>query len=93
MSDQVDQFPEDPLVARRTFFVGRAAAVERHATVDFAEVKAQLAAGNCLAMIPALLTIGGFVGVFFFGSLAVLFGVPNNGKAIKREVLLGLLPE
>ncbi|HEY89022.1 MAG TPA: hypothetical protein G4N98_04715 [Thermoflexia bacterium] len=93
MSGQVNQFPEERVGVQRSFFVGQGAAVERHATVDFAEVKAQLVAGNCLAMIPALLVISGFVGVFFFGALAVLFGVPNIwlGGAVMLLVLYFLL--
>ncbi len=77
MGGQDDDDVDGAVVVQRSFFVGRAAAVNRHATIDLAEVKQQLAAGNCLSMIPALLAIGGFAGVLFFGALAALLGIPG----------------
>jgi hypothetical protein len=80
-------------VAQRSFFVGQATSVERQATIGFAELKQQLAAGNWSSMTPAVLAIGGFVGLLFFGALAALFGIPNIliGGAIALVVLYVLV--
>ena len=93
MNDHIDSEAEGHVVAQRSFFVGRAASVERQATIDFAELKRQLAAGNWSLMIPALLAIGGFVGLLFFGALAALFGIPNVliGGAVALVVLYVLV--
>jgi hypothetical protein len=93
MSDHIDSEAEGRVVAQRSFFVGRAVSVERQATIDFAELKQQLAAGNWSLMIPALLAIGGFVGLLFFGALAALFGIPNIwiGGAVALLVLYVLV--
>lgn len=89
MSNNIDPETQGRVVAQRSFFVGQGVSVERNATVDFADVKRQLAAGNFLSLIPALLVIGGFVGIFFFGGLAVLFGTSNIviGGAVMLVVL------
>ena len=90
MNDQAAP-EEGQVVAQRSFFVGKAASVERRATVDFAVLKQQIAAGNCLAAIPGLLAIVGFVGVLFFGALAVLFVDILIGGVVMLIVLYVLL--
>lgn len=77
MSDSFDPENGGQLNYKRSFFVGKAFSVERYAAIDFAEVKQELAAGNCLGMIPALMAISGFMGVFFSIGVVALLVIPN----------------
>ena len=43
--------------------------VEKEVSFSFAEIKQQLRAGQWLQMLPVLLAIGGFLGLFLFGSV------------------------
>ena len=54
---------------QHVFFKGEATAVEKEASFSFAEIKQQLGAGQWLRMLPVLLAIGGFLGLFLFGSV------------------------
>jgi hypothetical protein len=54
---------------QHVFFKGEATAVEKEASFSFAEIKQQLRAGQGLQMLPVLLAIGGFLGLFLFGSV------------------------
>jgi hypothetical protein len=93
MADRLDRNTEGHITAQRTAFVGKAAAVERQATVDFGELKQQIAAGQCVSVLPALLAIGGFVGLLFFGAIAAVVGIPNRliGGAVAVVILYALV--
>lgn len=77
MNSALTSDDEGLIGVNRSTFVGKAVAVEREATIDFADLKAQFARGDYLSVFPALLAIGGFVGVLFFGALAVFFAIPG----------------
>ena len=68
---------EGTVGVERSVFVGNGISVERNATISFANVKQHLASGDVLSLLPALLVIGGFVGLLLFGALAVLAASPN----------------
>ena len=83
---------EGTIGARRSVFVGNGVSVERSATISFANVKQHLASGDLLPLLPALLVIGGFVGLLLFGALAVLVASPNIiGIAVTLIVLYTLM--
>ena len=63
---------------QQVFFKGEAAAVEKKAEFSLAEIKQQLKAGQWLQMLPVLLAIGGFVGLFLFGAAAAWVGMENK---------------
>lgn len=88
LGDQVVAGDDGFIAGQRSVFVGKAVSVERNATISFANVKQHLASGDILALLPALLVIGGFVGLLFFGALAVLLAAPNIiGIAVTLIVL------
>jgi hypothetical protein len=60
------------------YFKGKAVAVERKASLSFAEIKQQLMAGEWLQMFPVLLAMGGLLGLFLFGSAAAWLGMENK---------------
>ena len=60
------------------YFKGKAVAVERKASLSFAEIKQQLMAGEWLQMFPVLLAMGGLLGLFLFGSVAAWLGLENK---------------
>ena len=63
---------------QHVFFKGKAVAVERKASLSFAEIKQQLMAGEWLQMFPVLLAMGGFLGLFLFGAAATWLGIENK---------------
>jgi len=63
---------------QHVFFKGEATAVEKEASFSFAEIKQQLRAGQWLQMLPVLLAIGGFLGLFLFGSVTAWLGIENK---------------
>jgi hypothetical protein len=65
VADRMTRGREGQVVVQRTAFAGKAARVERQATVSFGDLKRQVAAGQCLSVMPALLAIGGFVACSF----------------------------
>ncbi len=77
MADQMGSESEGPVGARHTFFKGKAVMVEREASFSLAEIKQALWGGQCLQMIPVLLSIGGFLGLLLFGAVIVWLLVPN----------------
>jgi hypothetical protein len=60
------------------YFKGKGVAVERKASLSFAEIKQQLMAGEWLQMFPVLLAMGGLLGLFLFGSAAAWLGMENK---------------
>jgi hypothetical protein len=78
MARRMDSDLEGIVGARRTFFKGKATAVEREASFSLAEIKQALREGRCLHMIPVLLVIGGFLGLFLFGAATAWLIIPNK---------------
>lgn len=74
----VDREEQAHAVARRTYFKGKAVAVQGEAEVSFDEVKALIRAGHWRYAAPVLLLIGSLFGLFLFGALAILVGVENK---------------
>ena len=72
-------------VAQRTFFKGKAVAIQSEAEVGFDEVKALIRAGHWRYAAPVLLLIGSLFGLLLFGALAILVGVEN--KLVGRVAL------
>jgi hypothetical protein len=73
-----DQEEQAHMVARRTYFKGKAVAVRGEADIGFDEVKALVRAGHWRYAAPVLLLIGSLFGLFLFGALAILVGVENR---------------
>jgi hypothetical protein len=78
MADRMARDSEGHTRPQYVFFKGEAVAVEREASFSFAEIKQQLMAGQWLHLFPALLAIGGFLGLFLFGSVAAWLGMENK---------------
>jgi hypothetical protein len=62
------------ILYQKTAFKGKAVKKESEVTFSFAEIKALLAEGDWLAALPFILLLGGMMGLFLFGALAILFG-------------------
>jgi hypothetical protein len=58
-----------------TKFKGKAVGVKREATFSFADIKAAIKEGQWQPVLPILLALGGMMGLFFFGSLTLWFGM------------------
>ena len=58
-------------LARVGTFKGTGSEVEVNASMSFAEIKEAAAAGNWGQALPALLVMGGMVGLLIFGALAI----------------------
>ena len=78
MSDRMARDSEGHTRPQQVFFKGKAVAVERKASLSFAEIKQQLMAGEWLQMFPVLLAMGGFFGLFLFGAAAAWLGMENK---------------
>jgi hypothetical protein len=78
MADRMARDSEGHVRPQYVFFKGKAEAVERKASLSFAEIKQQLMAGQWLDMFPVLLAIGGFLGLFLFGAVAAWLGIENK---------------
>jgi hypothetical protein len=78
MAERMARDSEGHVKPQHVFFKGKAVAVEREASFSFAEIKQQLMAGQWLDMFPVLLAIGGFLGLFLFGSVAAWLGIENK---------------
>jgi hypothetical protein len=78
MADRMARDSEGHTRPQYVFFKGKAAATEREASLSLAEIKQQLRAGQWLQMLPVLLAIGGFLGLFLFGSVAAWLGMENK---------------
>jgi len=78
MAERMTRDSEGHVGPQHVFFKGKAVAVEREASFSFAEVKQQLTAGEWRQMFPVLLAIGGFLGLFLFGSVAAWLGIENK---------------
>jgi hypothetical protein len=74
----VDREENASTVSRRTYFKGKAVAVQGEAEVGFDEVKALIGAGHWRHAAPILFLIGSLFGVLLFGALAILVGVENK---------------
>jgi hypothetical protein len=78
MAERMARDSEGHTRPQHVFFKGKATAVEKEASFSFAEIKQQLRAGQWLQMLPVLLAIGGFLGLFLFGSVAAWLGIENK---------------
>lgn len=78
MADRMARDSEMHTRPQYVFFKGKAVAVDRKASLSFAEIKQQLRAGQWLQMFPVLLAIGGFLGLFLFGAVAAWLGMENK---------------
>ena len=78
MADRMARDSEGHTRPQYVSFKGKAAATEREASLSLAEIKQQLRAGQWLQMLPVLLAIGGFLGLFLFGSVAAWLGMENK---------------
>jgi hypothetical protein len=74
----VDREEKASTVSQRTYFKGKAVAVQGEAEVGFDEVKALIGAGHWRHAAPILFLIGSLFGVLLFGALAILVGVENK---------------
>jgi hypothetical protein len=74
MADDID----GPPVAQATLFKGKAVQVQGEATVSFAEIKQSIRTGQWRRLLPILLAIAGFLGIFLFGSLAAWVGFESK---------------
>ena len=73
MSGQLFDSMDDTGASRTgTVFVGKAAMIEREATFSFHELKADMQAGQWSNVAPVVCVLAGFLGLLFFGGLAVL---------------------
>ena len=78
MAERMARDSEGHVGPQYVTFKGKAVAVEREASFSFAEIKQQLMAGQWLHMFPVLLAMGGFLGLFLFGSVAAWLGIENK---------------
>jgi hypothetical protein len=78
MAERMARDSEGHVGPQYVFFEGKGVAVEREASLSFAEIKQQLMAGEWLQMFPVLLATGGFLGLFFFGAVAAWLGIENK---------------
>ena len=78
MAERMARDSEGHVRPQYVTFKGKAVAVEREASFSFAEIKQQLMAGQWLDMFPVLLAMGGFLGLFLFGSVAAWLGIENK---------------
>ncbi len=65
-------------IGQKTAFKGKAIMVERQSTISFTELKEQIKSGHWRDVLPFLLAVGGFLGLLFFGSLALLVALDDK---------------
>ncbi|NOZ71767.1 MAG: hypothetical protein GXP38_07610 [Chloroflexi bacterium] len=75
MADGPDQ---EETVMQTAVFKGKAVKVEREASISFRDIWRLVEARAWRKVIPALLAIGGMLGLFLFGSLALFLGMENK---------------
>ena len=75
MADQMADDSEGYTVAQQTFFKGKATEVNREASISFADIKHKMRTGQTGEVVPFLLAMAGFVGLFLFGSLTAFVAI------------------
>ncbi|MBN1991538.1 MAG: hypothetical protein JW953_02460 [Anaerolineae bacterium] len=61
-----------------TDFKGKATGLKSEATFSFADIKAAVQAGQWQSVLPILLALGGMLGLFLFGPMALWFGIESK---------------
>lgn len=69
---------DETTLAQATAFRGQAVSVRTEATVSFGEIKSQVRSGQWRQALPALLAMGGLLGLILFGSLAILVAMDDK---------------
>jgi hypothetical protein len=78
MGQRMARDAEGRIVAQRAFFKGKAVEVESTASFSFAEIKEGMMGGQWGQVLPILLAIAGFLGLFLFGSLSAWLGIEDK---------------
>lgn len=92
MGDQMDDEWE-PTISSASLFKGKASEVEVSASVSFADIKGAVASGNWRQVLPALLAMGGLIGLLVFGALAAFVIIDDKliGGVILAFVLFAVV--
>ncbi len=77
IAEQMDR-DDEGAVAQRAAFRGKAVAVRTETSVGLGDVKKQIKAGQWRAALPGLLVLAGFIGLLFFGSLALFVAMEDK---------------
>jgi hypothetical protein len=92
IAEQMERQDETSL-AQASAFRGKAVEVSTEASVGLGDVKRQLSQGQWRQALPALLAIGGLIGLLTFGALAIFVAIDDKlvGGLILAVVLFTVL--
>ena len=75
---EIMQDPEDDAFIKKTAFRGDAKTLNAKVSFSFPEIKEEIRSGHWKTVAPLLMTVGGFLGVLLFGSLALLVALDDK---------------